>query len=234
VLEAGWLVDQVVKRCVQCRVVRSTAQAIAAVLAAPGGGTPIHTAPIERLHATCRVSVAPLVRRGRAMVHTEAMLTAGMWWVGFAYHLLRVPGKSAPGGPLRSQLAVARAHTSDGRRAHKPPVDQAHVVALPSAVTGVGATHASAAARDVAGCVTTVQWGATRTFSLLRNFWYLNIKSNYAHEISRSINQDARNIITPSDIWITDPPYTDAVNYHELSEFFLAWYEKHLQRIFPD
>jgi len=37
-----------------------------------------------------------------------------------------------------------------------------------------------------------------------------------------------------SSIWITDPPYADAINYHELSEFFLAWYEKHLPRLFPD
>ena len=28
------------------------------------------------------------------------------------------------------------------------------------------------------------------------------------------------------DIWITDPPYADAVNYHELTEFFLAWDKK--------
>jgi len=41
-------------------------------------------------------------------------------------------------------------------------------------------------------------------------------------------------INTTSDYWITDPPYADAVNYHELSEFFLAWYEKHLPRLFPD
>ena len=46
--------------------------------------------------------------------------------------------------------------------------------------------------------------------------------------------QDARIITTQSDFWITDPPYADAVNYHELSEFFLAWYEKHLPRLFPD
>jgi len=45
---------------------------------------------------------------------------------------------------------------------------------------------------------------------------------------------DARNITTGCDFWITDPPYADAVNYHELSEFFLAWYEKHLPRLFPD
>jgi putative DNA methylase len=36
------------------------------------------------------------------------------------------------------------------------------------------------------------------------------------------------------DLWITDPPYADAINYHELSEFFLAWYEKHLPKLFPN
>jgi transposase-like protein len=93
VLEAGLLIGQVVKRYVQRRVVRveqrvvrGTAQAIAAVLAATGGGTQIHTAYIERLHATFRASLAPLVRRGRAIAHTEAMLTAGMWLVGCAYN----------------------------------------------------------------------------------------------------------------------------------------------------
>ncbi len=35
-------------------------------------------------------------------------------------------------------------------------------------------------------------------------------------------------------VWITDPPYADAVNYEELSEFFLAWYVPHLKAAFPD
>jgi len=35
-------------------------------------------------------------------------------------------------------------------------------------------------------------------------------------------------------LWITDPPYADAVNYHELSEFFLACYEKHIPKLFPE
>lgn len=26
-----------------------------------------------------------------------------------------------------------------------------------------------------------------------------------------------------ADLWITDPPYADAVNYHEITEFFIAW-----------
>jgi putative DNA methylase len=45
---------------------------------------------------------------------------------------------------------------------------------------------------------------------------------------------DARQLSDPCDIWITDPPYADAVNYEELSEFFLAWYKPHLQVCFPD
>lgn len=45
---------------------------------------------------------------------------------------------------------------------------------------------------------------------------------------------DARQINRDVDIWITDPPYADAINYHELSEFFLAWDKKMLLDIFPD
>ncbi len=51
---------------------------------------------------------------------------------------------------------------------------------------------------------------------------------------SQIIAADARTVSVESDLWITDPPYADAVNYHELAEFFLAWYEKHLPKLFPD
>ncbi|MFP4237138.1 MAG: anti-phage-associated DUF1156 domain-containing protein, partial [Desulfonatronovibrio sp.] len=29
-----------------------------------------------------------------------------------------------------------------------------------------------------------------------------------------------------SDVYITDPPYADAINYHEITEFFIAWLRK--------
>ena len=45
---------------------------------------------------------------------------------------------------------------------------------------------------------------------------------------------DARDITYNCDLWITDPPYADAVNYHELGDFFLAWYEKQLEQVFPE
>ena len=44
---------------------------------------------------------------------------------------------------------------------------------------------------------------------------------------------DARDVRNVCDLWITDPPYADAVNYHELGDFFLAWYDKQLAKAFP-
>jgi transposase-like protein/uncharacterized membrane protein (Fun14 family) len=92
VTESGLLIGQVIKRYarrrvvkVVHRVVRGTAAAIARMLKATGG-TVINTAYIERLNATFRSALAPLVRRGRALAHTETVLTAGMYLVGCAYN----------------------------------------------------------------------------------------------------------------------------------------------------
>jgi hypothetical protein len=92
--EAGLLLGQAVKRYIQRRVVsierrvvRGTAEAIAAVLAATGSGTGIKTAYIERLNATFGASLAPLVRRGRAIAPTETMPAAGMDLAGGAHNV---------------------------------------------------------------------------------------------------------------------------------------------------
>jgi putative DNA methylase len=37
-----------------------------------------------------------------------------------------------------------------------------------------------------------------------------------------------------SDIFITDPPYADAVNYHEITEFFIAWLRKNPPKPFDN
>jgi transposase-like protein len=93
VLPDGFLLGQVVKQYAQRRVMgvvhqvkQGSAAAIAAVLTATQSGTTINTASIERLNATFRANLAPLVRRGRAIAHTDARLTAGMWLVGCAYN----------------------------------------------------------------------------------------------------------------------------------------------------
>ena len=90
---AGLLLGQVIEHHagrrlvgITRRVVRGSAGAIAAVLAATGTGTGINTAYIERLNATFRSGVVVLTRRGRAIAHTEAVLQAGMYLLGCAYN----------------------------------------------------------------------------------------------------------------------------------------------------
>lgn len=36
------------------------------------------------------------------------------------------------------------------------------------------------------------------------------------------------------ELWITDPPYADAVNYHEVTEFFIAWLRKNPPKPFDE
>lgn len=75
---------------------------------------------------------------------------------------------------------------------------------------------------------------ANRSWSSLRsalNPEYLGAAIATGGEIVLS---DARNVEAGCDLWITDPPYADAVNYEELSEFFLAWYVPHLKSSFPN
>lgn len=64
------------------------------------------------------------------------------------------------------------------------------------------------------------------------------IKNTYCMDIQCTNNivhtLDARNNDIVNDIWITDPPYADAVNYHELTEFFLSWDKKLLEKAFPE
>jgi adenine-specific DNA methylase len=75
---------------------------------------------------------------------------------------------------------------------------------------------------------------ALRPLSVLRSTWRLEYPSYQVSGESSTEANDARAVEKDCDYWITDPPYADAVNYHELSEFFLAWYDKPLQRLFPE
>jgi len=59
------------------------------------------------------------------------------------------------------------------------------------------------------------------------NDYIINTKSNLAL-------CDAREVNIVCDYWITDPPYADAINYHELSEFFLAWDRLLINKAFPE
>jgi hypothetical protein len=128
VVEPGLLIGQVIKRYakrrvvgVVHRVVLGTAQAIAEVLSKTGTGTVINTAYIERLNATFRSALAPLVRRGRAIAHWESTLTAGMYLVGCAYNFcwyhcsLRLPAGEGTSRQWRERTPAMAAGLTDHR-----------------------------------------------------------------------------------------------------------------------
>ena len=73
---------------------------------------------------------------------------------------------------------------------------------------------------------------SSRALSSLYPTWAYNINNTEFKSNSFVELNDARNVSSVCDFWITDPPYADAVNYHELSEFFLAWDKKILSDTF--
>ena len=80
---------------------------------------------------------------------------------------------------------------------------------------------------------TMMNWG-TRGLVALGVPWLYTPNYYRINEISEISPIDARVVNHNCDFWITDPPYADAVNYHELSEYFLAWDKKLLEQTFPD
>jgi adenine-specific DNA methylase len=51
--------------------------------------------------------------------------------------------------------------------------------------------------------------------------WFYDINNCFNNKDNAEIKlTDTRNVTAKSHLWITDPPYADAVNYHELSEVF--------------
>jgi hypothetical protein len=75
---------------------------------------------------------------------------------------------------------------------------------------------------------------STRPLAALESAFISLNKHEALPETGSVLVTDARDLDHECDIWITDPPYADAINYHELADFFLAWYGKFLTTAFPD
>ena len=75
---------------------------------------------------------------------------------------------------------------------------------------------------------------STRPLTALESAFVSLNKHEALPESGYVLVTDARDIKHECDIWITDPPYADAISYHELADFFLAWYNKFLATAFPD
>jgi putative DNA methylase len=76
---------------------------------------------------------------------------------------------------------------------------------------------------------------ASRALAGLSDFLISDFNNENEHSnIGSASSIDARDLRETCDFWLTDPPYADAVNYHELGDFFLAWADKQLAKAFPE
>ena len=99
---------------------------------------------------------------------------------------------------------------------------------------GTGAARESIAQTFANQALNTFYNYPVKALRLLKNNGAIKHKTvNIAGSCSIAVN-DARLIETEVDIWCTDPPYADAINYHELSELPLSWYDKRLTKLFPE
>ena len=80
---------------------------------------------------------------------------------------------------------------------------------------------------------TLMNWG-TRSLDMISTLWFRTSRDQEIDAKETVLLCDARQVSNSCDLWITDPPYADAVNYHELSEFFIAWDKKLLCQAFPE
>jgi putative DNA methylase len=65
----------------------------------------------------------------------------------------------------------------------------------------------------------------SRSWDSCQSLW---IKTNHPEITVKTevASHPAQNLETENDIYITDPPYGDAVKYEEITEFFIAWLRK--------
>lgn len=73
-----------------------------------------------------------------------------------------------------------------------------------------------------------------RSFVTGKNYLFLTSSSSAVNGQLQIENQQAADLATNCDYWITDPPYADAVNYHEIAEFFIAWLRKNPPKPFDE
>jgi adenine-specific DNA methylase len=79
-----------------------------------------------------------------------------------------------------------------------------------------------------------INYGTRSAYSCY-SIWSL-LSSSESRIVTRCkiASKAAGSISDQSDLWITDPPYADAVNYHEITEFFIAWLRKNPPKPFDE
>ena len=98
---------------------------------------------------------------------------------------------------------------------------------------GVGESRELVAQTFYNQALNTLYVYASGASNLSDNRWFFNLILQPLSGNHLVYSHDSKTTSEFCDVWITDPPYADAINYHELSEFFLAWYGNKIKEIFP-
>ena len=91
---------------------------------------------------------------------------------------------------------------------------------------GTGAARESIAQTFYNQAFNTNYFYGVRSFVTGKNYLFLSDSSSITHGSSSVKNFSVSDVTESCNYWITDPPYADAVNYHEISDFFIAWLRK--------
>jgi putative DNA methylase len=80
---------------------------------------------------------------------------------------------------------------------------------------------------------TLLNWGSRGLVDIVD---YINLETkNFPISRGLELTSDPVGQTTYSaDLWVTDPPYADAVHYHEITEFFIAWLRRNPPEEFRD
>ena len=104
----------------------------------------------------------------------------------------------------------------------------------------VASAHKSGGGREVPDHVFTNQAlntqfnYASRSWASIGSIFFTKLKSNPI-DVSASVRpSSAKDINVQCDVFVTDPPYADAVQYHEITEYFIAWLRKNPPMPFGD
>ena len=65
-----------------------------------------------------------------------------------------------------------------------------------------------------------------RSFLSIKHFLYPSFASDDINGNGEVLTSSADQTASDCELWVTDPPYADAVMYHEITEFFIAWLRK--------
>jgi hypothetical protein len=65
-----------------------------------------------------------------------------------------------------------------------------------------------------------------RSFATMLDAFRFEVDHLPIHVEAEAGVSPANAVKSAADIWITDPPYADAIHYHEITEYFIAWLAK--------